>query len=61
MKTQPFSLNPLSKPKTVPAATKSSAAKPGASRKAHATRPTAWGLGVLKKIEKFRLALALER
>ena len=53
MKTEPFQLENLSKPKA--------ALAKNAVRKPAPAKPTAWGQGVLKKIEQFRLALALEK
>jgi len=60
MKNKPFDLGQLSKPKAAPAK-KAASARPHIARAAAAAKPTAWGLGVLKKIEQFRMALALEK
>ncbi len=55
MKNAKLSLEQLNAPKkAAPAKVKPTPAK----RK---TKPTAWGQGVLKKLDEFRLALALEK
>lgn len=55
MKKEPVTTGPLPKSRAA------SAAKADTARKANVAKPTAWGQGVLKKIEQLRMALALEK
>lgn len=56
MKNTSLSLDRLPKPAPIK---KASAQNP--VKKVRPAKPTAWGRGVLKKIEEFRRALALEK
>lgn len=58
MKTPPSPLSLDRLPKPAPA---KKAPAQNTVKKARPAKPTAWGQGVLKKIEEFRLALALEK
>ena len=56
MKNTSLSLDRLPKPAPIRKASAQTT-----SKKARPAKPIAWGQGVLKKIEEFRLALALEK